>query len=219
MTRYTKIAWLLIAFALLSLVACGGKQPVSPTADSNLVYTQIWQTVEAVQTQTALAMPPEPTVTNTPEISLTPKPTNTPLITSTPLVSEASSTPLVLPTAAGTSQSVCDNYQFVADVTYPDGTVVSPGTPIIKTWSIKNLGPCTWNQDYSIVFGWGGDGTDWKGTKAVSFSKVVLPGEILEISVSLAIPTQAGDYGASFRLQNDDNFNFGDTLTIFIKVK
>ena len=60
---------------------------------------------------------------------------------------------------------------------------------MVKTWTVKNLGPCTWNQDYLLIFGWGGQGTDWNTTKPVNLSKLVLPGETIDISVSLKAPT------------------------------
>jgi len=27
-----------------------------------------------------------------------------------------------------------------------------PGTTFIKTWRLKNLGPCVWSTSYSLVF-------------------------------------------------------------------
>ena len=218
MKYLTRIFWLLIAFVLLTLAACGGGASPSPTADPNLVYTQIWQTVEAGQTQTVLAVPPTLAVTSTPEATLTPKITNTPLISETPLPGTPSATPLIN-TPQSTAQQACDNASFGGDITYTDGSEVPAGQTFVKTWSIKNLGPCTWDQDYRLIFGWGGTGTNWNTVKPVQFSKVVLPGETFEVSVTLTAPTTAGDYAATFRTQNDKGFNFGPSLTVLIKVK
>jgi hypothetical protein len=214
-----KISWLLIAFALLTLAACGGGTSVTPTVDSAPVFTQIAQTALAMQAETALAVPPTPTVTNTPEAELTPKVTNTPLITDTPLPGTPSVTPLVLNTPKATTQQACDNMEGVADVTYPDGTEVPAGASFTKTWRIKNLGPCTWNQDYSLKFGWGGEGTNWNTVQPVYLLDKVLPGETVEISVTLTAPTTSGEYVAAFRLQNDSGFNFGPVQTVDIQVK
>jgi predicted small lipoprotein YifL len=218
MKRLTKISWLLIAITLLALSACGGGgAAATPTVDTAPIYTQIASTALAMQAQTALAVPK---ATDTPPASSTPEAAQTPLITDTPLPGTPSATPLALKTLKTTSQASCDNMEYVGDVTYPDGYVAYPGENMIKTWTVKNLGPCTWNKDYALVFGWGGVGTDWNTIGRVNLTKVVQPGETIEISVSLTAPKASGDYGAYFVLQNDKGVNFpSTTLTIFIKVQ
>jgi hypothetical protein len=222
MSRLTKLAWLLMVFIFLGLASCSGGKP---TTDPSLAFTQIWQTVEVAQAQTALAASPTPSLTNTPAVSPTllatntPLFTNTPLLTNTPLPGAPSSTPFTIPTQQGTQPAGVDNFLFLGDVTFPDGAEVFPGAPFVKTWRVKNLGPSTWDHDYSLIFGWGGVGTNWNTTPPSYFTAIVLPGETLEISVSLMAPTTAGSYGASFRLQNDKGYNFGATLTVIVTVK
>jgi hypothetical protein len=216
MSRLIKLTWLLMACILFGLAACGGG---TPTTDPSLAYTQIWKTVEVAQTQTALAVSPTPSVTYTPAVSPTLQVTNTPLITNTPLPGVPSATPFFLSTSAGTQSAACDNATFITDVTYPDGAEVVADAPFVKTWRVKNIGPCTWNQSYRLIFGWGGDKTNWNTTPPSSFPATVLPGETLEISVTLTAPTAAGNYAAAFRLQNDKAFNFGPSLTILVTVK
>ncbi len=48
-----------------------------------------------------------------------------------------------LPTARHTKPG--DRSQFVADLTIPDGTVVSPGARLEKRWRIKNVGSVAWH--------------------------------------------------------------------------
>lgn len=216
MSRFTKLTWLLMAFILFGLAACGGG---TPTTDPSLAYTQIWQTVEVAQTQTALAASPTPRFTNTPTISPTQKATNTPLLTNTPLPGVPSATPITISTPAGTQSAACDIAIYIADVTYPDNSEVVASAAFIKTWRVKNTGPCTWDQDYSLIFGWGGAGTNWNTTRPSYFTAIVLPGETLEISVTLTAPPAAGNYGATFRLQNDKGYNFGSSLTVVVTVK
>ncbi len=216
MSRLIKLTWLVTAFILFWLAACGGG---TPTTDPSLAYTQIWQTVEVAQTQTALAASPTPSSTNTPAVSSTPGASNTPLLTNTPLPGVPSATPFTISTPAGTQSTTCDNAVGVTDVTYPDGSEVVAGAPFVKTWRVKNLGPCTWNQNYILIFGWGGTGTNWNTTPPSHFTAIVLPGETLDISVTLTAPTTAGNYGASFRLQNDKGYNFGPVQTVVVTVK
>jgi len=216
MFRLNKLTWLLMTFVLFGLAACGGG---TPTTDPSLVFTQIWQTVEVAQTQTALAASPTPSITNTPAVSPTSRATNTPLITSTPLPGTPSVTPFTISTLAGTQSAACDIAIYIADLTYPDNSEIVAGAPFIKTWQVKNTGPCIWDQDYRLIFGWGGVGTNWNTAPPSHFTAIVLPGETLEISVTLTAPTAAGNYGATFRLQNDKGYNFGSLLTVVVTVK
>jgi hypothetical protein len=219
MKRFLKIFWFLITFAVLGLSACGGAAtPAKPTVDSAPVFTQIASTALALQTQTFLSIPTE---TSTPQVSPTPQSTNTPLITNTPLPGTASPSPVALNTPLATNQTSCDNMAYVADVTIPDGYVAARGESMTKTWTIKNLGPCTWNQDYKLIFGWGGQGTNWNTTKPVNLSKLVAPGVTIDVSVQLSAPSAKGEYVGVFSLQNDKGINFppGQQVTIDIVVK
>ncbi|HEX7542176.1 MAG TPA: NBR1-Ig-like domain-containing protein [Anaerolineales bacterium] len=217
MSRLIKLTWLVMALILLGLAACGGG---TPTTDPSLAYTQIWQTVEVAQTQTALSASPTPSLTDTPTVNPNPGVTSSPTITHTPLPGTPSVTPFTISTPAGTlSAAACDNAIGVADVTYPDGSEVVAGAPFVKTWQVKNIGPCSWNQNYVLVFGWGGIGTNWNTTPPSHFTAIVLPGETLDISVTLTAPTTPGTYGASFALQNDKGYNFGPVQTVVVVVK
>jgi hypothetical protein len=221
MKRLSKISCLLIALTLLGLSACGGGSPAStPTVDSASIFTQIASTALALQTQTVLAMP---TATSTPQVTLIAQTTNNPLITATPLpgMGPASATPLALTTPLASSQTSCDNMKYIADVTIPDGYVAAQGEVLKKTWTVQNLGPCTWNQNYSLIFGWGGQGTDWNTTQPAHLAKVVAPGENIDITVPLTAPSTPGEYVGTFKLQNDKGGNFppGQQLTTDIVVK
>jgi hypothetical protein len=216
MSRFRKITWLWIAFILVGLAACGGG---APTTDPALAFTQIWQTVEVAQAATALAASQTPSVTVTPAVSLTSRASNTPLLTSTSLPGVPSLTPISTLAPLSTQTGACDNSQFITDVTFPDGSEVVANSPFTKTWRVKNLGPCTWNPSYRLIFGWGGVGTNWNTTQPSPFLATVLPGETLEISVTLRAPLTPGNYSAAFRLQNDKGFNFGDYLTVVVTAK
>ena len=207
MSRFTKLIWLAMALILIGLTSCGGGKP---TTDPSLAYTQIWLTVEVAQTQTALLSSPTPTTTNTPAISPTPKITNTPLLTNTPLTPVPSATHFSISTPAGSPSTSCDNANFVKDVTIQDGDEVAAGAPFIKTWRFKNLGPCTWTTKYHLVYSYMSD-TGKNGVLTppgpVAFPKEVLPGEEMDISVTIQAPTKPDSYELVFVLQNDKGFS------------
>ena len=225
MKHLSLLPGLLVAVCLLALSACGGGTAVQPTVDAAPIYTQLASTALALQSQTAAILP---TATNTPQVSPTPQASNTPLPTDTPQAGTpsvtaaitAGTTPKGTNTPKPAGQASCDNMQYVADVTYADGTAVAPGEYMIKTWTVKNLGPCTWTKSYTLAFGWGGVGTDWGSTGPVNLSAEVKPGGTIDISVGLEAPKAKGSYGAYFVMQNDKGVNFPSSpLTIFVTVQ
>jgi hypothetical protein len=217
-----KISRLLIALSLLGMSACAGGAAGTATVDTAPIYTQIASTALALQTQTVLARPSPtntPVVSPTLEASATHQTSDTAAAnTDTPQPGAPTSTLVSLKTPLATSQAACDNMEFVTDVTIQDGYSAAPGELMLKTWRVKNLGPCVWDQDYALAFGYGGDGTNWSETQPVNLTSVVNPGETVDITVSLEAPSKTGEYGAFFRLRNDKGFYFGPYIYISIKV-
>ncbi|MFH2103431.1 MAG: NBR1-Ig-like domain-containing protein [Chloroflexota bacterium] len=205
LNKCIRVGILLIAVAL---TACGGAE-ATPTQNVEALYTSIAETALAYTTQTALALPATPTASATPEF------TNTPLVTDTPT---ATNTPFNLPAPSTATQAACDNSVFLTDVTIPDGSEIAAGSVFVKTWRVRNLGLCTWDEDYYLAFGWGGIDTNWSTVAPILFGNTIVPGEEMEISVTLKAPTVAGNYGATFRLFNDRNYTFGDWLGVYIRV-
>jgi len=242
MYRSKKTLWLLAVLPLLVLSACGVAAP-APTQDPAQLYTQIAATVVANMTQTAAAASPTPVETATSLASPTAAPTNTPLIsptpgagtteapvfsfstpTITPLISatlapgQATATTGAVPTLRPVAQTSCDNFTFT-DVNYPDGTVVPGGTNFVKTWEFTNTGPCVWNANYHLIYGWETDGAGWENTQPVAFNQTVAVGATIDLSVALHVPTKTSGYAAWFRLQNDKGYNFGPVFAVSVIVK
>lgn len=95
-------------------------------------------------------------------------------------------------------QSDCqDSAAFGSDVTVPDGTNISAGTPFTKTWQIENTGTCTWTIQYKLVFAQG-DQMDAPGETQIM--PPTAPGESIEISVDMVAPEVNGTYRADFQL-------------------
>lgn len=135
------------------------------------------------------------TATDTPTATATftgtpPTPTSTPTVTNTP------STPV----------SACDKAAFVADVTVPDGTVFTPGTDFTKTWRLKNVGTCTWDTSYKLVFD---TGEQMSGPTSVNFPGTFAPGQTVDLSVTLKAPDTAATYKGFWKLKNASGTPFG----------
>ena len=219
MIRLTKPFWIFSMLILLILSACGGVE-ATPSLNPDAVYTAAVQTAFAIISQTAAAVIDTPTVTLTPGPSPTLGPSKTPLITDTPPggTPVATKTPFTINTPPLATQQSCDNAAYVKDITIPDFREIAPGAQFVKTWRIKNSGTCIWNTNYRLVYGFGGDGTDWKNAQPAYLTKAVNPGEEIDVSMTLSAPVNTGQYGAHFNMMNDKGYNFGTDLTLIIKV-
>lgn len=226
----------------LILAACNAGSTPAPTVDINAINTAAFGTalaqVSAQQTMTALAAPTNtapPTQTTVPTAGLTattgPLPTTagglptisfntTPGTNTTPL---AGFTPLgVTPRApAGPSTSggtVCNSLTYVADLTYPDGSVFDGGEDFKKTWQVKNSGTCKWDEGYKLVYREGDDELD-PVDLPIKPGHYVDPGQTTELSVELTAPLAVGTYKGTWQMRSDNGEYFGDSLTVSIEVK
>ena len=130
--------------------------------------------------------PPPPTVTGTP-------PTATPSKTPPPI------TQTVPP-------SSCDKVQFIADVNFPDGTVVQPGAQFTKTWRLKNVGSCAWTTSYQLVFF---SGEKMGAASSAAFTMNVPVGQTVDISMNMVAPTSPGTYRGYWMFKNASGALFG----------
>jgi len=182
--------------AILFIVALAGCNLPNSEATSppETVFTLAAQTVDAELTRVAQTQAP-PTVSAT----LTPFPSSTAAGAPTPTRTAAqTSTPTPIP---------CNAAGFVSDVTIPDGTAMAPNQTFTKTWRLKNIGTCTWNSAYQVVF---------DHDKAMSgpasqplTTGIVAPGETLDISVNLKAPPAVGSYKGYWMLRDPNDVLFG----------
>ena len=237
MNRRKLIPFILLLAAMLVLGAClpfGRQEP----DDENVLSTLAMQTVAAQQTQalfetlvaqlsaTPAVLPPGEAATPTesppvqPEPSATQVPPTATLPVPTAIVVIPTNTP-VIPTATATVVP-CNLGQFVSDINVQDGTEFAPGESFTKTWRLRNVGSCTWNPDYELVFASG----DAMGSPAAQkIGVTVQPGETVDVSVKLTAPQKAGDYTGNWQLRSSGGVLFGigktgqSTFWVKIRVK
>lgn len=176
----------LLTFAIVLIVqlACNASSnPATPDtfATLNALYTASALTVQAGGTATPGL--PVPTAT-----AATAAPTNT------------------AATQSSGSPSKCDAAQFLADVTYPDGSILAPNATFVKIWRIKNIGACTWTPSYALVF-FSGDAMS--APSAVALTGNVAPGQYIEIPVTLKSPNTDGTFTGYYKLRNANGALFG----------
>ena len=199
---------LLSVFAILALVllfsACNANKEQderSPEA----VYTEAAQTVAAELTKMASEDETLPSATLTPEADSTATPDQQ--VATATVEEEVDYTPTQdsEPTQAGNCTLKAD---FVADITIPDDTALTPGEAFTKTWQIINSGSCTWGDGYTIFFV---SGTDMGAGANLSLTNgIEVPqGTLINVSVELVAPTEAGEYRADFKFKDASGTFFG----------
>ncbi|MEZ0396224.1 MAG: NBR1-Ig-like domain-containing protein [Anaerolineales bacterium] len=184
----------LFAILVLALTLFGCNMPSSNDnvpAPSDLSITHTYQTVEAEMTRLAPTatqniLPPTATAPPTPFI---PTSTSLPPATATPLP--------------------CNLAAFEADVTVPDGTVMSPGQVFTKTWRLRNVGTCTWTSGYQLVFHQGDAMGVPAGYAQALTAGTVPPGGTVDVSVNLTAPMTPGTYRGYWRLREPGGQYFG----------
>ena len=197
----------IILIVLASLLhACGSSAPAEPTIDVDSIHTAAAETVIAEFTQTAQAIPPTSEATATQEVTATTEATAQPTETAIPTNDPFIATP---------TEITCDDSSFVADVTYLDGTEVTPRQDFVKTWRIKNTGSCTWGSGYSVIFAYG----EKMGGVSEPFLATVAPNEEVEISVRFKAPDSTGQYSSVWRMANAGNSPFGENFFVLIVVR
>jgi hypothetical protein len=133
----------------------------------------------------------------------TPPTTPPPTVTGTP----PTATPTRTPGPVTVPPSSCDKAQFIADVTIPDGTVMSPGQTFKKTWSLKNVGTCAWVKGtYQIVFF---SGEQMGAPASLAFAEDVPVGRTANFSVDMTAPSTAGSYRGFWMFKNASGQLFG----------
>jgi hypothetical protein len=100
----------------------------------------------------------------------------------------------------------CTNKAEYVGESVPDLTYKEPGTAFIKTWTLKNVGTCTWGRGYALVFDHG-DRMDAPDT--VPLTAGVQPGAIYVFSVNLTAPADPGQYQGFWMLQTPQLVKFG----------
>ncbi len=181
---------LFISFMMIAQLACNAlANSTTPDAFATLngLYTASAQTLEARS--------PQPNLTVTPGL---PPPTATAGATIEATKTIGASNPTPTPR--------CDAAQFVKDVTYADGSVVTRNSIFVKIWRIQNVGVCSWTTSYALAFS-GGDSMN--APDAVSLNQNVAPGETIDLQITFNAPNKNGEYRSYWMLRNAAGVLFG----------
>jgi hypothetical protein len=181
-----KYVGLAVAISLMLTVSACGPSNIQ----DSVISTAVAQTVQAGESQTDVA--------------------NLPTLTPQALSTDALPAPATTPTSAPTLASApadpnCAKALLVSEDP-PDGKIFRPGEYFWKTWTFQNIGTCTWNTSYQLIF-WSGDLMD--GLTAYYLDDEVAPNEQKSISIYLKAPDTIGTFTGYWRLATPWNSNFG----------
>lgn len=201
------LVMLATACGVMNIPQTGG----TPADSMDAIYTQAAQTVQAQLTQQAAATQQvSPTQDGVQPLPATATPTQqlpAPTATPTQQVVVVQPTPIPPTPLPPTRTPVpCDWAEFVRDLNIPDGTTIEPNGAFTKSWRLRNVGTCTWDDDYEIVFV---DGNAMSTRAAWSMTDIVEPGETIDVSVNLVAPGREGSYRGYWMLRNDRGQVFG----------
>jgi len=144
-----------------------------------------------------------------------PSPTPAFIIPSSPAAT-AFTIPTELPTLEPpTPIPPCTNeLKWLADLTYPDDTLVMPGQPVDKQWSVQNSGTCGWDARYRLR----NTNGEMLGATAEMPLFPARAGATITLSILFLAPTEAGAYRSEWQAVTPDGALFGDTVYIKIVV-
>jgi tetratricopeptide (TPR) repeat protein len=168
----------------------GAAQAMQRVSQLNANYRPHYGTIPTVQTE--LAPAPVSTVASSPTTS-------------------------VAQPAARSTVTRQDRASFVADVTIPDGTVVSPGERMIKVWRVRNDGELPW-EGYTLQ---PMAGYEWEHEQPGATDRLpvatTLPGETVDIRLVLTAPQQPGTYTGYWQIisAGGNAVSGGQVWTIF----
>jgi len=111
-----------------------------------------------------------------------------------------------LPTYLPREDPCTDKALFITDVTVPDGSEIAARETFTKTWQLRNIGSCSWDEEYSLVFV---EGDLLTGPDTLPVSQVVNPGDDIQFSVLLSAPVDPGRYQGAWKLRNPKGVLFG----------
>lgn len=125
-------------------------------------------------------------------------------------------TPTLPPTPQAAQSGSCTNgLSFIADVTIPDGTIVTAGSSMDKRWEVKNTGTCNWEEGYTLRLISGPE-------MGVAKEQALIPsrsGSQMVIRIVFTAPDEPGIQRSAWQAFDPEGNPFGDAFFIEVQVE
>ena len=105
-----------------------------------------------------------------------------------------------------------DGLAFMEDVTFPDYSIVAPGSTLDKQWLVQNSGSCNWDNRYRLRLISG-------AALGASIEQAIFParaGMQANLQIIFTAPTEAGEYTSEWQAFDENGIPFGESF--FIKI-
>ncbi len=151
---------------------------------------------DALQTESA-----QPSETPEPTQTLAPSPTYTETLE--PTLTE---TPTITPSPSATTVLCTNQAEFIRHLSISENTKLKIGTYFAKVWLLKNIGTCTWDENYALVFQ---SGEQMGSPDESPLPGIVLPGDSINLQITLLTPMQPDTYTGLWMLRDPSGQLFG----------
>lgn len=111
--------------------------------------------------------------------------------------------------------SCIDNLTFIQDETIPDGSIVTPGSDVIKRWELKNSGTCNWGPGYTIRVVSG----EALGATSPQDLFPARSGTSLSLEIKFLAPEEEGEFRSVWQAYSPAETAFGDTFYVDFTVE
>jgi hypothetical protein len=124
-----------------------------------------------------------------------------------PASEDASPTPDTAPQQTQALSGKCYAAFFIGDIgPVQDGMQIRPNIEFTKIWDVRNVGVCTWDRGFRLVFG-SGDHMD--GPAYIELPSIVPPGGHIFLQVKMISPVKTGWKEGRWFLRTNDGKWFG----------
>ncbi len=156
---------------------------------------------------TATELPPTatllpPTATTVPTVTLVP-PTET--LVPLPPMATLAPPPTLTPTPQPCNRAELVDLGYYQAPSKP-GEPIEPNTEFTLVLRVSNTGACTWTTEYQLVL------VDDRGLLTAASQPLpmpAVPGQTIDIPITITTPDEAGNYGASWQLRSAEGIVFG----------
>ena len=196
--------------ALFLLSGCAAPVPTQVEIDSTQLAAIVRGTQTALAAGATAGAPsatPLPPATEQPaaESSATPAAASTPLPPTETAALAPTETASPMPSPTAVLENCANKAKFVEE-TVPDDTAFVAKQPFVKTWSLRNVGDCTWTAGYSLIFI---QGEQMGAPTSIPITQTVNADGVIVLSLNLVTPAKAGVYQGDWKLKSAAGQIFG----------
>lgn len=186
---------------ILGMSACSLPAAGTPETDPTelaLIVNRTQTAIAVVEAATEVVMQTPILPTETEAVLTSPTSTASPEPTST-----STSTITITPTP---QPEDCTNKAKFIEETIPDKTSMGANKKFTKTWTLQNIGTCTWTPEYMLVFV---DGEQMGGLDPTKIGKSVAPQSQETLLLDFTAPSTSGVYQGNWKLKSPGGTVFG----------